>query len=61
MSCSRCKRFKNVSCVISDRGRFFALFVDDKLFRPDTVVIKRISRERYNHLRRHGVKRCRVV
>jgi len=61
MHCQHCKRFKNVSCVISDRGRYFALFVDDKLFRPDAVVIKRISKARYNFLRRHGVRRCRVV
>lgn len=63
MGCQSCNHnhLGHVSCVVSDRGRFYALYVNDRLFRQDTVTIKRISRERYNTLRRRGVKRCRVV
>lgn len=61
MHCHRCKRYRNVSCVVSQGGSYYALYVNDKLFRPDLVVIKRISKARYHFLRRHGVKRCRVL
>ncbi len=59
MSCSSCRDSK-VSCVIADRGRFFALIVDEKLFRRDNVIIVRISRERFNSLLNRGVRRCHV-
>ncbi|WP_147393773.1 hypothetical protein [Ammoniphilus oxalaticus] len=67
MHCQHCRRrrhrsvYKNISCVIRDGNRYFAILVDDKLFRRDEVVIKRISKERYEAYRHRGVPRCRIV
>lgn len=59
MSCSSCFDSK-VSCVVADRGRYFAMLVDEKLFKRDQVIIVRISRAHYNRLRNRGVRRCQV-
>lgn len=64
MGCRHCGRrysYNKPNCVVRYGNRYFALYVHDRLFRKDDVVIKRISKERYEKLLRHGVKRCKVI